>query len=428
MAKSETELLEEVARDGSMDYSGWPELLGYVTRRIDQICRHDFPRPRVIPLPERSTNSIQVPNTHADGSSSQEDSSQSSQTANKENAPPATSPTRIRPPIPLFSSATGRLNSTSAAEDELPEPVNSTLASIQKNLTTNFPNAPPHTIQRLAELVLRPRVHYRTLISYLRALDRVVSVSSTANVFPLPTANMTGSPETSLNNGTSTIIGGGGSVGGLGSDESLGGALLTPIPWLRPESASEVRTESTQIVQGPNGVGSVETVSVYVRGVPSTLAEHAQQAEPLRESGAVTQGELLRQEQQAGVVPIAQLSARQTRSATARSEAESVADKMEEDERPHARGPEEVGMQDMGPQDAGVSKGTFDIDAALGRKPARKDESEMDVDTDDASIIKEGSKDQGVVLADAQGKPETVPAEKVASGAAFANDNDVEEL
>lgn len=170
----------------------------------------------------------------------------------------------------------------------------------------------------------------------------------------------------------------------LGSDESLGGALLTPVPWLRNQSAvtssngnshikdldGEVKTESTETIDGPNGVGSIETVSVSVNGISSTTLAGNVNAEKsgvsgvsLRAEGGVTQGELLRQEQRAGVVPVAQL-------ANVRGDGEG-----EEDEAPHARGPEEIGMEDMGPQAAGtvgisMQQGMqgIDVEAAVGRR------------------------------------------------------------
>jgi hypothetical protein len=93
---------------------------------------------------------------------------------------------------------------------------------------------PPHTIQRLAELILYPKKHYNTLPAYLRAVDRVTSVTSSADIFPFRTP----ATENYHSNG---LVHPGNSSGvyiapdyaqGLGSDESLGGALLTPIPWL----------------------------------------------------------------------------------------------------------------------------------------------------------------------------------------------------
>jgi hypothetical protein len=83
--------------------------------------------------------------------------------------------------------------------------------------------------------------------------------------------------------------------------------------------------------------------------------------------GGVTQGELLRQEQRAGVVPVSQLEGN-------RGDSNGLG---EEDETPHARGPEEIGMEDMGPQGSGsasqragpgVAMQGIDIEAAVGRK------------------------------------------------------------
>jgi hypothetical protein len=271
-----------------------------------------------------------------------------------------------RPPVPPFQSNEiehPRLSS-------LPPFLDPVYQSITATLTTSFSKAPPHTLQRLSELLLHPRAHYRTLPTYLRAVERVISVSSPLSLFPLPSTTVSTDASSTLLNGVPSA-----SNIALGSDESLGGALLTPIPWLR-EQQNEIRTESTETIDGPNGAGSIATVSVSVNGGNMTSAQ--QLAETMREAGAVTQGELLRQEQEAGVVLLTQTqSGRQTRSATARSAAASAAaggrNEAEEghdskEETPHARGPEEVGMEDMGPQDESkVAGGAFDIEAATGR-------------------------------------------------------------
>jgi hypothetical protein len=186
-----------------------------------------------------------------------------------------------------------------------------------------------------------------------------------------------GHDPSSVSWGTSTSI-----QNSLGSDESLGGALLTPISWLRnpsqmnnsggngtvSELEGEVKTESTETIDGPNGAGSIETVSVSVNGISSiTLSSSpAPETGGLRAEGGVTQGELLRQEQRAGVVPAAQLS----------SSRGSIDGDGEEDEVPHVRGPDEIGMEDMGPQAAGtiVTNGPLhgmhgiDVEAAVGRR------------------------------------------------------------
>ena len=111
------------------------------------------------------------------------------------------------------------------------------LDEILSVLRTNFPQYPPHTIQRLSELVLRPRQHYRNLVPFLHALDRVVHVTSGANTYPLPPALPDIGAMNLLANGAGAATPGGLSIdtaaaNNLGSDEALGGALLTPIPWL----------------------------------------------------------------------------------------------------------------------------------------------------------------------------------------------------
>lgn len=175
----------------------------------------------------------------------------------------------------------------------------------------------------------------------------------------------------------------------LGSDESLGGALLTPIPWLQSisgvkvkeesvasELEGEVRTESTETIDGPNGAGSIQTVSVSVNGVSSTTlaAVVGEKSDGgLRAEGGVTQGELLRQEQRAGVVPAAQLAHMHPNGDG------------EEDEAPHARGPEEIGMEDMGPQVHGPVNSLrhgmqgIDVEAAVGRKAEGYEDEEPEV-------------------------------------------------
>lgn len=220
-------------------------------------------------------------------------------------------------------------------------------------------------------------------------MDRVVHVTSGAHIFPLPPAIPDPSSSSVLSNGAGldplSISWGSRpastpQAGGLGSDESLGGALLTPITWLsksnggtRSPLEGEVKTESTEMIDGPNGPGGVETVSVSVNGISSTRSEGALSspsdsgAASLRMEGGVTQGELLRQEQRAGVVPVSQLEGN-------RGDTDGMG---EEDEVPHARGPEEIGMEDMGPQGSGsasqrggpgVAMQGIDIEAAVGRK------------------------------------------------------------
>jgi hypothetical protein len=299
-------------------------------------------------------------------------------------------------------------------------------------LQYEFAHSPPYTVQRLAELTLRPKRHYRFLPAFLRALDRIVSVSSSVSEFPLPPPN----PPVNgfLSNGESPANSSSSSSSerhGLGSDEALGGALLTPIPWLRnqgnvltpssaassqePGAGGELHRESTETIDGPHGAGRIETVSVTVNGISSAASQQQQQPSSspivsptlseqsdastssdlsstdaqLREQGGVTQGELLRQEQEAGVVPVvpaghsmtlrrpshhhnAVASRESTSAAAARSSSSTTSPPVDQvmEDPPHARGPEEIGMEDMGPQPAAPPPGatsTLDMEAAVGR-------------------------------------------------------------
>jgi hypothetical protein len=341
-----------------------------------------------------------------------------SQSSIKENdAPLDLAAAAAKPPVPKFDqqsssqSAQQQSDSIETQPGTLPPDLLSSYQFSTRLLQSAFAHSPPYTIQRLAELVLYPRRHYRFLPAYLRALDRIVSVSSPVSDFPLPTG-LVGTNNGFLTNGDAP----GNAVqerDGLGSDESLGGALLTPIPWLRNSNGlssngnqgdGELHSEGTETIQGPNGAGSIETVTVTVNGVSSassashtspststpaspTLSEQSDAStgsstgsidQQLREQGAVTQGELLRQEQEAGVIPVAQTHpGRSLISAgalavgreglggdhTAEGNVEAMDDRPEE--QPHARGPEIIGMEDMGPQQH--HQGGIDMEAAVGR-------------------------------------------------------------
>ena len=232
-------------------------------------------------------------------------------------------------------------------------------------------------------------------------------MSSNTAVFPLPasTPGGAGGPGGPLANGIHGGLLENKEV--LGSDESLGGALLTPIPWLRSHppapssagsssgsssgSAREIKHESEEMIDGPNGAGRIETVTV-INGVLTTTpivpsnspAPESAAATPtetrLRDEGAVTQGELLRQEQEAGVVTIGHPAGRAN----------------ETEEHPHARGPDSIDAEDVGPQERPIGS-ELDIDAAVGRTAHRAslspemgraassfDEDKMDVGKDDA--------------------------------------------
>lgn len=247
--------------------------------------------------------------------------------------------------------------------NELPDLLLQLYNSVTHNLRTSFSQKPPHTIQRFAELILYPTKHYKTLPAWLRAVDRVVSVSSTADIFPL-------SDTPAVVNGVNGD-GGGGILwnnsdtrneydnSSLGSDESLGGALLTPIPWLRNGIAGEDAGEDSTHLgahdnSGADGLGSL----------PSDRTD-LDPLVPERADGAVTQGELMRMEQEAGVVPAAQ-DPQHTNASRTMAGAEDgtyAEDEDGEDLVPHARGPDVVGAVDMGRVDG------QDVQIRIGSPP-----------------------------------------------------------
>lgn len=368
-----------------------------------------------------SRDAAQKEQDEAEGPSNENEPPPNSQSSTKENDAPKDI-TAVRPAAPVLGasrSAPPAQQPPDAVETQagtLPPDLLSLYTSSTRMLEYDFAHSPPYTIQRLAELVLRPKKHYRFLPSYLRALDRIVSVSSPVSDFPLPAlhAPANGSFLTNGDIPTNGLVG----REELGSDESLGGALLTPIPWLRHSSFSsssqsstqgdgEIHSESTETIEGPHGAGSIETVSVTVNGVPSvssashttppapsspTLSEQSDASSSsssggaattdaqLREQGAVTQGELLRQEQEAGVVPLSQSSPRRSLIAggaaavgrepaiTGMPGAAAAEPGFESEEQPHARGPEEITVEDMGPQPGATTRtGGLDLEAAVGR-------------------------------------------------------------
>ncbi|KFY43534.1 hypothetical protein V495_03894 [Pseudogymnoascus sp. VKM F-4514 (FW-929)] len=360
-----------------IDYAVWPALVSRLIYRLEKVIPNEFPVPSVPRSPSSATSSPTTLHSQKTPPTPSADSSSQSvadlaQSADKENVTPTPTP-----------HATTSDPNPSNAPGSLHPQLDSLLSSIISTLNTHFTVYPPHTIQRLSELILQPKLHYRSLPAYLHAFDRVVHVTSGAHLYPLPAPVPDANGAKILTNGVSSgpdpeSISWGNSTQvppNLGSDESLGGALLTPIPWLQSMSATngeasssdlegEVKTERTETIDGPNGAGSIETVSVSVNGVSSTtLASVGDSSEGgLRAEGGVTQGELLRQEQRAGVVPATQLAHMQ----------QHPNGDGEEEEAPHARGPEEIGMEDMGPQGPGnnIRHGIqgIDVEAAVGRK------------------------------------------------------------
>jgi hypothetical protein len=256
----------------------------------------------------------------------------------------------------------------------------------------------------LAELVLSPTKYYKTLPAWLRAVDRVVSVSSTADIFPLPHAQpLPGTViDSTLTNGLTNGVGSGTAGGGilwtnsnnrngydtgLGSDESLGGALLTPIPWLK---------------NGVNNSSSTDMSSPRSDPLGDPIEADGNPMVPEREDGAVTQGELIRQEQEAGIVPVSQMMG--SRSSHMGGEAEDG--ELDDSEvMPHARGPDIVGAADIGLQggrNLEVSIGGHADTRADQANVARVDEAGKPADVEMKAEDEAG--DEDIVLTDIDGK------------------------
>ncbi|KAI3338256.1 hypothetical protein F4824DRAFT_90481 [Ustulina deusta] len=501
------ETLKGLAAGRCMDYSSWPALLLRVTARIEKIAHAEFPIPKLPPPPpppQPFSSAATIPSSVPRGPDSDLSETflaplSSSPTDLPVSSPPSDTNKENNPVIP-HTPAPAPAPSAALPPGTLPPQLDLMLSEITSYLESTFPTYPPHTIQRISELVINPKQHYRSLTTYLHALDRVVRVTSGLNIYPLPSthAEIPANPA----NGVLDASARPSPWASPGSDEALGGALLTPIPWIshnqrsvtgspthtvhlsqsqQPQLAAsaqevpaefegEVRTESTETIDGPNGVGSIETVSVSVNGIPSMGARGV----------SVTQGELLRQEQEAGVVPVSQLvpshhihpgsnasaAAQQqqqqqqqiqarihqqrslapsqnqarstssvepsdspslasnnvsTRSTTLEGEgvvaaADNVpvaigfvqSNNAEDEEKPHARGPEEIGADDLGPQTttsstlpalttAGCRIQGIDIQAAVGRKPldastSSKGDEKIKDDQNDNMDVDEGER------------------------------------
>ncbi|CAK7198829.1 hypothetical protein SEUCBS139899_001496 [Sporothrix eucalyptigena] len=453
---TDEELLHRLAAGGTINYDHWPRLLANIISRLETIVESEYPIP-IIPPPRRtqsklpqpplpgranSTNGVDVASSSrasvTNPATSSNAESRPEGEGDKENADPASGEVTARHAEGRNDNATDAAandtaangtaangtaspSSASAAQPaasdtttaavvaqrlpEMPKPILELVDYIKTTLKTTFAKYPPHSIQRLAELILSPRDHYRYLAPYLHAVDRVISVTSCSNIYPLPpavpsreamallAAGVTPSAGSDLENGDGEVdmTGTGLALAANPAGDNSLGALLTPIPWLRrrtpsavgddnttddgssppstadgsdiafstsgsttgsvrgaggagasrassllqqqsqtsasssqqllqqqghpPQHRMEVRTEATETIEGPNGMGNIETVSVSINGIPSHGAMLA--AVQLQQQRGITQGELLRQEQTAGVVPVTQLA----RAAAARAAA-----------------------------------------------------------------------------------------------------------
>lgn len=163
----------------------------------------------------------------------------------------------------------------------------------------------------------------------------------------------------------------------LGSDESLGGALLTPIPWLRNGIGGEDSSEdSTQL--DSNNSGSTDGFDDHMV-FPHTHGE-SDPLVPERADGSVTQGELMRLEQEAGVIPVTQSTHDPIVNRNISGSEEGLY--VDEGELiPHARGPDVVGSVDMG------RVGGQDVEIHIGSPPGETEAEANKVNANDAQAI-----------------------------------------
>ncbi|KAF4226238.1 hypothetical protein CNMCM6805_004885 [Aspergillus fumigatiaffinis] len=322
------ESLETVANGGSMDYYKWPGMVEPLLERLEHNVYNAFPMPKFHVEPQ-SPAAQQQPSSYSQEPNSVPPSS------NKENTPPTETENPSQSTIPA-SAATPPPSGervpdskpqsfVDSSTDTLPPPLMLLLDSIKSTLKTFFASKPPHTIQRLAELVLRPNAHYRTLPAYLRAVDRVVSVTSTADIFPLQTEPSAGQVNGVLNGGGHSFMF---PDHAPGSDESLGGALLTPIPWLTGASSPGNDGGATL------SEGLVPGDSLSLVAQTSQPAQVQQQVQGDNASNPTAQG---------------QSSETTAENETMGGTSPPPADSSEEI--PHARGPPILGVEDMGLQD-----------------------------------------------------------------------------
>ncbi|KGO37854.1 Protein phosphatase 4 core regulatory subunit R2 [Penicillium expansum] len=353
------EALQTAANGGPLDSERWNGMAGPLIERLEYIVYNVFPMPQARPepigqqsFPNNSSQANFIPSESSNKENTSPTDIQTLPQAVRTGSPPSSERVPDSQPQPPSASTNG----------QLPPPLAFLLSAIRSSIKSFFEDKPPHTIQRLAELVLYPTKHYRTLPAYLRAVDRVVSVTSSADIFPFQTPAVTSAQ-------TNGLVLPGNSSGvyiapdfahGLGSDESLGGALLTPISWLTntPFEGGNATEDSGILVEGaaalptqPEEQGTTTLVPAEAEGSAATTSP-----EP-------------------------------------------------SDEVPHARGPIVLGVEDMGLQDGkGVemrlaTDGAADApDAAAATATQATEEQAKDEPTSD--------KDGDIVLTD------TIPKEE----------------
>ena len=230
----------------------------------------------------------------------------------------------------------------------------------------------------------------------------MVTVSSHASTFPLPSIG-------ALSAGNGNLVNGNSAQPDDYDDELNGAANLTLIPWLSSSdtdlsteardqlTAGDMHTDSMSIIDGSNGTDSSEKAVSSSNGNSSSGI--SQEQRDIHHRGLETTSE-----------PVTHgFGGRVTRSTTAMLKREEDS----EGDSPHVRGPDEIGMEDMGPQTKSRGMKTFDVAAALGRTS----ESDNALKNEENQLVpsSEPSSDEDAMLVDADGmieRQEDMVAEK----------------
>ncbi|KAK6338801.1 hypothetical protein TWF696_009611 [Orbilia brochopaga] len=408
--KSEEELntlVTQLAADSTIALEEWPDVLEYMLKRLDWIAYNSFPLPKPLPIlpkppvslsrestvlvqPSEESETQTVPNSQAATVADNRD--ESSQNPVAEAAAPTVDVEATQEPTPsqevatsVDSTQTTTIPSTQlAAQDAMldaddnptangdgagdekfmPPALKSSLASITQDLSTTFATAPPHTVQRFAELLLKPNRHYRSLAKYLRAVNRVVAVTSGADKFPLPVRHDGTAVPNAVPLGSGLVN---------EHDDGATGATLTPIPWA---SAREYLA---------NAGGAAAGSPISDEGVAGMVGD-------AEASGVgISQGELLRREQKAGLVPVSQAGGPLENGGNAPEDG------------PHVSGPPELGAADVGPQPEGTVFGPIGGEGeggdrgeggAEGGEDAKGDEMDVDEKVEEETAGEKGAAEQ----------------------------------
>ena len=186
-------------------------------------------------------------------------------------------------------------------------------------------------------------------------------MSSTADQFPLPFVAVE-------SNG---ILG-----SGLNHADDFNGAALTPIPWLSEDSMTEWPRSDSDILTVEQGSAGLST---GMRSDPTSSEDGHDEVECTQVPTAATNGPS--RTQTSGESATNSVLSEGSESVSDSSNI-SQADEEKPEERPHARGPDEIGMEDIGNQSNAVSTepGPADSIEAAERAVGRPGEAERIVD------------------------------------------------